>query len=150
PAERASRLWVANVLNLYENDAALPRPTVIRYRLSRENDPSFASFATAVARISDPPIPRSEFVRWDRSVLDVLLETPIRSERSTFSLQPRWGRLGLRVNTTIVFLPADGGARSFAYEGDPSRYALNPTITAASAHFLYLGFMQIVTRPDPL
>jgi hypothetical protein len=146
----ASKLWIADFLTLYEGDARLPRPTVVKFLLSTDTDPSFTSYAGALAHIDGPPLPANSLIGWDRAVLDVLLETPIHSDRSDFSLLPRWGRLGIRVISTVGFLPPEGGIRTFEYEGDPDLYRLNPKADQAVAHFIQLGLAHIVDQTDHL
>ena len=149
-ASMASKLWVADFLTLYEGDRRLPRATVAAFVLSRETDPSFNSYAGALAHVNGPSLAANSFVELDRAVLDVLLETPIDSDQSDFSIVPRWGRLGIRVITTLGFLPPDGGIRSFEYEGDPPPYKLNPKPGQAAWHFVQLGVAHIVNQTDHL
>jgi hypothetical protein len=149
-AAAASKLWVSDFLTLYEGDALLPRPTVAGFVLSRDTDPSFSSYAVALAHVEGPALPANSLIDWDRATLDVLLATPIHSDRSDFSLLPRWGRLGIRVITTVGFLPPDGGMRTFEYEGDPGLYKLNPEPRQAVAHFVQLGLDHMVAQTDHL
>jgi len=74
----------------------------------------------------------------------VLLETPIYSDQSTFSLQPRWGRLGLRCQHDDRVLPP-GRRSNLRYEGDPSRYALN----RRSPRQQRTSFTWFRSNPDP-
>src|SRR6185369_9767170 len=41
---------------------------------------------------------------WSQGLLDVLLEYPIRSDRSQFSIRPQLERLGIKVNVVLRFL----------------------------------------------
>ena len=41
----------------------------------------------------------------NQGLLDVLFEYSIQSDRSSFSIRPRFGRLGLRTVTVLRFLP---------------------------------------------
>jgi len=149
-AAAASKLWVSDFLNLYEGDERLPKPTIVGFLLSREADPSFNSFGGALAHVNGPPLPSNSLLEWDRAALDVLLETPIRSDRSDFAMLPRWGRLGIRVITTVSFLPPSGGIRSYEYEGDPELYNLNPERYQSALHFLQLGLAHIMDQTDHL
>src|ERR1044071_2286607 len=50
----AAALWLGDEIELYEDDARLPRPRVLAARVSLESDRSFASYETAVAQIERP------------------------------------------------------------------------------------------------
>lgn len=146
----AARVWVSDLLNIYEGETLLPHPTILKTLVSRKSDPSFDTYAGAIAHINGPPLPDSALVAWDRAALDVLLETPIHSVNSDFSLVPRYGRLGVRVTNMVTFLPPGGGQRYFEYEGDPPRYQLNPSALDAARHFAALGFTHIRAESDHL
>ena len=146
----AARVWVSDLLSIYEGDARLPKPSLIETRLARDTDASFVTWADALAHVHGAPMPQSSLVTWDRAELDVLLDTPIRSDRSEFSFLPRFGRLGVRVTTTLGFLPRGGGLRMFVYEGDPELFRLDPTWDQSAAHFLQLGFSHILSGTDHL
>jgi hypothetical protein len=146
----AARVWVADMLTIYEGDRQLARPLVLKTIVSRDSDRSFATYNEALAHVNGPPLPGSALVAWDRAVLDVLLETPIRSGRSDFSLVPRFGRLGVRVNNNVGFLPVGGGQRNFVYEGDPERFRLDPAPADAALHFAQLGLFHILGETDHL
>lgn len=149
-AAAASKLWVSDLLTLYEGDTRLPNPAVVGFVLSRDTDPSFSSFAAALAHVEGPPLPANALVDWDRTTLDVLLETPLHSPRSDVSILPRWGRLGIRVMTTVGFQPPTGALRTFEYEGDPGLYRLNPHSRQAAADFLQRGLAHLVDQPGHL
>jgi hypothetical protein len=133
-----------------ENDTRLPKARLITTRLSRESDPSFTSWETALAHVNGPPLPPGSLLMPDRAMMDVLLDMPIQSERSGFTFTPRFGRLGVRVTTTLSFLQPDGGIRLFEYEGDPEPFRLNPTWDQSAAHFIQLGFSHILSETDHL
>lgn len=145
-----ANVWVADILTLYEGDTRLGKPLVLKTLLSRQTDPSFNTFAEALAHVNGPKLPASAQVLWDQAVMDVLLETPIRSDRSDFTFVPRFGRLGVRVTTTFHFLPPDGGVRVFEYEGDPEAFKLNPAWDQSAAHFIEAGFFNITDQTDHL
>ncbi len=149
-ASEAARLWVADMLNLREGDTRLPRATVTEFRLSQDADPSFGSYESALAYMTGSRMSTDSPILWDHAVLDVLLETPIRSERSDFSLAARWGRLGIQVFTTVEFIAPDGSVRSFRYEGDPGPYRFNPGRAQAAVHFITMGFSHITEQSDHL
>jgi len=143
-----ANVWVADILTLYEGDTRLEKPVVQKMLLSRQTDPSFSSYAEALAHVNGPKLPANSLVMWDRAVMDVLLETPIHSDRSDFTFVPRFGRLGVKVTTTFDFLPPDGGVRAFEYEGDPEPFKLNPSWDQSAAHFIEAGFFNITDQTD--
>jgi HupE / UreJ protein len=146
----ATRVWVTDLLDIDENDKRLARPQVVATQLSRQSDVSFTSFAGAVAHIDSPKLPSDTLLVLDRGVIDVLVETPIASDRSDFAYTPRFGRLGVKAYTTVSFIAPDGGIREFSYEGDPDPYHLNPSWDQAVAHFIQTGFVHIVAETDHL
>jgi hypothetical protein len=83
-------------------------------------------------------------------MLDVLFEYPIASDRSVFSLEPQFARLGLRVTTVLRFLPPGGGIRAFEYSGDPGVVPLDPRWHQAALGFVARGFFHILDGPDHL
>jgi hypothetical protein len=84
------------------------------------------------------------------TTLDILLEYPIASERSGFSIQPRLSRLGLQVLTTIRFLPPGGAERAFEIHGDAELVRLDPRWHQAALRFVELGFRHILDGTDHL
>jgi len=87
---------------------------------------------------------------WNQSLVDILLEAPITSDRSEFSLEPGFARLGLRVLTVLrLFLP-DGRVRAFEYTGDPGLIRLDPSLSQAARRFVQLGFNHILGGADHL
>jgi hypothetical protein len=87
---------------------------------------------------------------WNQQFLDVLLEYTIASDRSAFSIRPRFSRLGLRVLTTLQFLPPAGDSRAFELHGDPGLVRLDPTWHQAVLRFVELGFLHILDGADHL
>ncbi|HWE50993.1 MAG TPA: HupE/UreJ family protein [Bryobacteraceae bacterium] len=143
-------VWVSDLLTVYEGDTKLAKPRVLKTLLARQTDPSFNSYAEALAHVNGPKLPANSLVMWDRAVMDVLLETPIRSDRSDFQFVPRFGRLGVKVTTTFDFLPPGGGVRAYEYEGDPPPFLLNPSWDQSAAHFIEAGFFNITSQTDHL
>ena len=78
---KAAVLWISNLLTIYENGVRLPKATVDGFRLSWDTDPSFNTYASAWAHLNGPKLPPDALVDSDRGVLDVLVETPIPSDR---------------------------------------------------------------------
>jgi len=83
-------------------------------------------------------------------MLDVLLEYPIRTERSQFSIRPRLERLGIKVNVVMRFIPSPGETRAFDLHGDPGLVRLDPRWYQAALSFVYSGFLHILGGTDHL
>jgi hypothetical protein len=83
-------------------------------------------------------------------LIDVLLETPIGSDRSRFSIDPEWAHLGVRTSTVLRFLTPEGGERAFAYSGNPGVVRLDPRWHQAALGFIELGFLHILGGIDHL
>ena len=151
PALReAAKLWIANNLDVYENDERLGPPTIAHARVSLPSDRSFDTYDHAVAHVQGPKIPDKLELYWSHGLLDVALEYPIRSARSDFSIHPRFARLGLQVAIALKFASADGATRVFDLHGDPGVVRLDPRWHQAFARFVSLGFMHILDGADHL
>src|SRR5215470_11321578 len=146
----AAKLWIAGFIEVYEGDALLPNLQVVATRISLPSDFSFASYDLALAHVTGPPLAESTDVPWDQTMLDVLLDSPIQSEGSRFSIEPRLARLGLRVITVLRFLPPSGEVRAFEFDGDPGLVRLDPRWHQAALNFAHLGFLHILDGTDHL
>ncbi len=146
----AATLWIADFVDVYENDRKLPYPTVAAVRASLQSDASFASYEQALAHVTGPPLPPdTEFV-WTQGFLDILLEYPIESDRSRFSIDPRFARLGIRTLTVVRFEPPGGAPRAFELDGNPGLVRLDPRWHQAALRFVALGFEHILDGTDHL
>ncbi len=87
---------------------------------------------------------------WEQGLLDVLLDYPIGSDRSDFSIRPRLERLGLRTNVVLRFLTAAGVVRAFDLHGDPGLVRLDPRWHQAALSFVEAGFLHILQGTDHL
>lgn len=146
----AAKLWIAGFFEMYEGNNLLPNPQVIAARISLPSDFSFRSYESAVAHLSSPPLSDSTDVYWDQTLLDVLFDTAVQSDRSRFSIQPRFARLGLRVITVLRFVPPGGEIRAFEFDGDPGLVRLDPRWHQAALRFVNLGFLHILDGTDHL
>jgi hypothetical protein len=153
-AANAAQTWVADLLKIYEGDHLLLKPQIVATRLSRKSDPAIASyypnFKAAEAAVSGPGLAGNPLLVQGRVAVDVLLETPIESEKSEFRLHPQFGRLGVRVFSTLTFLPPGGGARKFEYEGDPEDFWMNPSVVQSVRRFAATGGRTALTWFDLL
>lgn len=146
----AATLWISDSIDLYENDARLGKPRIVAARTSLPSDRSFTSFDTALAHISSPPLPAATTLYWNQAMLDVLFEYPIHSDRSRFSIDPRFGRLALHVVTVFRFLAPEAPVRAFEFTDDPGLVRLDPRWYQAASRFVQLGFTHILDGPDHL
>ncbi|HTT33182.1 MAG TPA: HupE/UreJ family protein [Methylomirabilota bacterium] len=146
----AAKLWIAGFIEMYEGGTRLPNPEVVSTRISLPSDFSFTSYESAYAHVVGPPLPDSTDIVWDQTLLDVLFDTPIQSEQSRFSIQPRLARLGLRVITVLRFVPPGGAVRAFEFDGNPGLVPLDPRWHQAALRFVDLGFLHILDGIDHL
>src|SRR5262245_30734502 len=136
----AATLWIGDFLSVYENGAKLPSPTVAAVRAALPSDPSFATYGQALAHVTGPKLPDDTEFIWTQGLLDVLFEYPIQSDRSRFSIDPRFARLGIRTLTVVRFVAPEGAARAFELQGDPGLVHLDPTCRQTASRFGALGF----------
>jgi len=146
----AATLWIADNIELYENDTRLGPPRLVDARVSLESDKSFASYEQALAHVTGPRLPNNMELYWEQGLLDVLLDYPIGSDRSDFSIRPRLERLGLRTNVVLRFLPPAGVVRAFDLHGDPGLVRLDPRWHQAAWRFVEAGFLHILEGTDHL
>ena len=153
-ADRALRdavtLWIARDIAVYEGDTSLGTPAIAGVRVALPSDRSFVTFESALAGVMGPPLPADTTLVWNQALLDVLLEYPIRSDRSTFSLRPTLGRLGHRVVTVLRYQPPAGAERAFELTGDPGLVRMDPRWYQAAWRFVTAGFFHILDGTDHL
>jgi hypothetical protein len=102
----AAKVWIADFVEIQEGETRLPNPRIAATQLSLESDRSFASFDAALDHVTGPRLSGSSHVVWNQLLLDVLLEYPIQSDRSRFSIRPGLERFAARVVTVLRFLPS--------------------------------------------
>jgi hypothetical protein len=147
---QAAALWIADNVALYEGDVRLPYPRIAAIRVSLPSDRSFASYPDALAHVTGPPLPPDLELIWNQQYLDVLFEYPIASDRALFAIHPQFSRLGLRVVTSLEFLPPAGAARAFEFHGDAGLVRLDPRWFQAAWRFVVMGFLHILDGTDHL
>jgi hypothetical protein len=146
----AAKVWIADFVAIQEGDARLPNPRIAATQLSLESDRSFASFDAALDHVTGPKLSGSSHVVWNQLLFDVLLEYPIQSDRSRFSIRPGLERFAARVVTVLRFLPPGGAVRAYEFTGDPGMVPLDPRWHQASLGFIKLGFFHILDGIDHL
>src|SRR6266850_2970994 len=82
---QAANLWIADHVELYEDDVHLSPPRIAATRVSLPSDRSFGSYEEAVAHLTLAPLPSETELYWSQGMLDVGFEYAIRSERSRLS-----------------------------------------------------------------
>jgi hypothetical protein len=145
-----TKLWIADAIEMYEGDARLPSPQIVATQVSLASDRSFGSYQEALAHITGPRLPDNTEVYWDQVFVDALLEYPIHSDRSAFSIHPGFAQLGLHVVTALRFLPPSGVVRAYELLDDPGLVRLDPRWTQAALRFVQLGFLHILDGTDHL
>jgi hypothetical protein len=146
----AARLWIVDYLELRENDQQISGAQVVAARVSLPSDRSFGHWDSALAHVTGPPLSDATDIPWQQAMLDVLIEYPISSDRSDFSIRPALAHLGVRTTTVLRFLPAGGAERAFQYEGNPGLVRLDPRWRHAAGRFVQLGFQHILDGIDHL
>jgi len=146
----AATLWVADSLDVFEEDTKLAYPRVADVRASLESDRSFATYDEALAHLTGPRLADDTELVWTQGLLDVLFEYAIQSDRSRFSIDPKFARLGLRTVTVVRFDPPGGAERAFELVGDPGLVRLDPRWHQAAWQFVKLGFEHILDGTDHL
>jgi hypothetical protein len=140
-------LWISNNIQAYEDGRPLPRPEVVEVRASLAFDGSFASYDQALRHVTGPRLTNSVDFVWNQGLLDVLLESPIESAGSRFSVRSTLSHLALRTTTTLRSL-APGGTRTFEFMGDPGLIVLDPAREQTATRFARLGFFEILGGAD--
>ena len=146
----AATLWISDYLGLFEDGERLGEPTIGAIRVSLPTNRAFDGFDTALDHLRSPPLPPQTELYWEQGVLDVLFEYAIRSEDSSFSVDPGLERLGIRVINAFRYIAPDGTLHSFDFPGNPGRIPLEPTWYQVGSRFVSLGFFHILDGLDHL
>ncbi len=150
----AANRWITPNLDLYAGRDKLPTTTVQAARISIPSDRSFSGFDRALKHIHGLPLPATSQLAWRQALLDVHLETSAAgssdARRTRFSIDPRFGRLGLRVLTVIRYESPDGDSRVLQLAAELGRVRLDPHWGQAGLHFVAMGFEHILGGLDHL
>ena len=147
---QAANLWIADQVELYEDDVLLSPPRIVAARVSLPSDRSFGRYEEAAAHLTAAPLPGETELYWSQAMLDVWFEYQVRSDESRLSIHPDLARLGLHVTTVLRFLPPGGAVRAFEFSGDPGLVRLAPQWHQAAGRFASLGFRHILDGTDHL
>jgi len=146
----AATVWIAREVALYEEDTRLGAPELVSVRVSLPSDPSFRRYEDALAHVTGPSLSNDVDLYWEQGMLDALLEYPIASDRSHFSIAPELHRLGLRVTIGLRLLTPDGRERAFELHDDAGLVRLDPRWHQAAWRFVQSGFEHILSGTDHL
>jgi hypothetical protein len=146
----AATVVLLEALTLFEGDRQLPNPRIVSVRMSLDSDNSFASYDTALTHITGSPLPPETNMFWEQGKLDVLLEYPIQTEKSYFSMHAAFDRLAQHEITTVQYLQPDGGSRAYELQGDAGLVRLDPNWYHAAGLFVVAGFHHILEGIDHL
>jgi hypothetical protein len=120
-------------------------------RISLPSDPSFGSYASALALLRGPRLPATEYVFWNQGYFDAHLEYAIESPDSVFSLDFRVAPgLRDRLKLDLRFLTADGRERAYELGTAEGPVVLDPRWYQAAATFVASGFQHVLLGPDHL
>ena len=147
---QTARSWLLDGLEIYESGRRLPPARISAIRISLPSNRSFGSFDGALEHIRGPALASGTQLLWRQAVLDTLIEIPIETESSRFSIRPQHARLGQRVTTVLRFWPPGRGVRAFEYTGNPGLVQLDPRWHQAALHFVGRGFRHILSGLDHL
>ena len=146
----AARMWIADYVEVLENDRPLELRQISAAMLSLPSDRSFTSYDAAVAHVTGPTLPDSVNLPWKQAMFDVLIDYKITDPTAKFSIKPALAHLGVRTTTVLRFLPPNGSERAFEYLGDPGLVRLDPRWHQAAFRFVALGFQHILDGVDHL
>ena len=150
PMRDAATVWIAQNIQLYEEDARLPDGQLMAVRASLPSDQSFQSYATALAHVNGPRLPDDIELPWEQAMLDTLLEYPIASDTSRFAIAPQLHRLGTRVTTALRLITPGRAERAFELHDDAGLVWLDPRWHQAAWRFVQSGFFHILGGVDHL
>jgi hypothetical protein len=145
-----ARDWIADRITILENDELLTTRRLAAVRISLPSDTSFGMYGSALRHVLGAPLsPETELPR-SQAMVDALIEYPIHSDRSRFSIDPRYRLLGLRALTILRFLAPDGAERALQFHDDPGLVRLDPRWFQAAWLFTVEGFYHILGGIDHL
>jgi hypothetical protein len=145
-----ARWWIADRLEVYQNNLLLPKPDVAASRISLPSDNAFGSYDEARRRVLGAKLAEGAQVFREQAMFDVLFDYPIHEPSNTLAIRSRLSELAPRVTTALQFLPPAGPARNFEYTGDPGLFYLDPSWTQTVQRFTNAGVWQVLRGTDYL
>ena len=149
-SHEAAVQWIGNYVEMFEAGTSLGLPEVTDVRIAIPGDKAFQSYEMALANVRSPALVAGTDLPPQQAMLDVLMEWPISSDGSEFTIDSRWAHLGLSTLTVLRFLPAGGSERAFQYTGNLGLFRLDPRWHQAAWRFIVLGFEHILDGIDHL
>jgi HupE / UreJ protein len=138
-------------MDLYEGNRKLNFPDVGSVRLVTDDDPSFSdTYQMAADHMAGEKISPDTKLFPLQGFLDVMFDYKIISPESSFSINPRFDRLGLHVTTVLKFTRANGAVRAFEYVGLPGLVRLDPSWSDAVWRFTQMGFFHLLDSSEAL
>lgn len=113
--------------------------TVVKARVSRLSDRSFASYPAAVAHVEGPPLPVDTDLFWSQGFFDTELAyaAPSASRLAVrVNVAPELGR---RLKLQLQYLPPTGAARTYELPGGTGWVPLSPRWFEAARMFVVSG-----------
>ena len=148
--EEGAMVWIIRPLQLFEDGTRLPSPEIAAIGVSIPSNQAFREYDTALEHVFGPTLSNDIDLIWQQAMLDMLLEYPIESEDSDFSIRPGLERLASRVQVVLRFMPPSGVVRAFQFVGDPGLVPLDPRWHQAAFRFVKSGFLHILDGIDHL
>jgi hypothetical protein len=145
----AVTMWITSAIELFENDVRVGTPKIAAVKASLPSDRSFVAYRDALAHVTGET-PSIGDVPAEQVMLDTVIDYPIQSAASDFSIRPRLQKLGMTTVTVLWFLPPQGTVRAFEYTGDTGLVRLDPSWLQAALTFVRLGFFHILDGIDHL
>ncbi len=149
-ARDAAEQWIGGYVEVFAGGEPLANGRIVATRISLPSDRAFASYDSALARVVGASLDSATEVPWNQTAIDVLLEFPVTSAESDFSIHPRLAHLGVRTTTVLRFLAPNGAERAYQYLGDPGVVRLDPRWHHAGWQFVKLGVKHILGGIDHL
>jgi hypothetical protein len=146
----AATTWIGNSVRIFEGSNPVSGHSLVATRVSIPSNRAFANYDDALEHILGTPLASGTQLHWQNAMLDMLLEYPIASVESRFSIEPNLERLALRVLTVLQFVGPDGSERVFQYVGDAGLVRLDPSWLQAALTFTKSGFDHILDGIDHL
>lgn len=146
----AAKVQIADLMEVREGETILPKPEIAATQISLESDRSLDTFDDALKHVRKPKLPNIANLVWNQVFFDMLLEYPLRSDRSDFFIRTGFERLGARVVQVIRFVEPGGGIRVYEFNTDPGLIPLDPRWYQAARRFVELGFFHILDGTDHL
>jgi hypothetical protein len=149
PALRhAVTVWLVQNTELYEDDVPLAGPRVTAVRVSLPSDRSFDVYDRALAHVTAASLDPATDLYWEQGLLDAVIDYPIASQVSRFSIRTDLRRLGQRVTYGLRLVTPAGQVRAFQLHNDSGLVRLDPRWHQAALGFTGSGFRHVLGGAD--